>query len=408
MEPSGPAKSSSLNVHALEFKPRDLTAITNQPDPGNTSKEPCQGHTNADGVFNVCTTDEAAWEVPGPLPMIFQEDAIEFLSQWFPSYSVGALESVYEGCGYDLALAYDTLWEIEGELAQSSADTSQDTMMAASAFAPMDSGSPGAAGYNPTTHAPDRVQDIVVAPEAFPELGAQGPRGPTPTAQPPSQVSWASIASKQPSSSSTYRSTSSKTATREDDPGSRPLNRSKFSRDIPWVQTGTALSKQYKEARQEARDHARVRNAYFQQATLAFLSGNKALAKELADKGRAYNEQMATAHQVASKKLLSERRAKKEIVSLSGARMPLLDLHGLHVKEAIQVLQNELEQYQLDRYGGSGGGDGSQSMLVLVGTGHHTVGSNTPARLPGAVKSFLVDRGIKYQEVQPGTLKVNF
>ena len=90
----------------------------------------------------------------------------------------------------------------------------------------------------------------------------------------------------------------------------------------------------YQELRSEARDHARARNAFFQQATqglsrpdigalaaqliayqvsemfstlhtfdmvAAYLGGNKALAKELSAKGRWHNDQMKEAHQSACK-----------------------------------------------------------------------------------------------------------
>uniref|UniRef100_A0A7S3QUK7 DUF1771 domain-containing protein n=1 Tax=Dunaliella tertiolecta TaxID=3047 RepID=A0A7S3QUK7_DUNTE len=55
---------------------------------------------------------------------------------------------------------------------------------------------------------------------------------------------------------------------------------------IPWVETGDTVSKQYADARSEARDWCRLRNHCFQQATLAYCNGNKALAKELSIKGR--------------------------------------------------------------------------------------------------------------------------
>jgi plastocyanin len=50
---------------------------------------------------------------------------------------------------------------------------------------------------------------------------------------------------------------------------------SKDSEAVPWVETGTAVSQQYAAAREEASDHARLRNQCFQQATVAFLAGDK-------------------------------------------------------------------------------------------------------------------------------------
>ncbi len=53
----------------------------------------------------------------------------------------------------------------------------------------------------------------------------------------------------------------------------------------PRVVTGSAVTKQYQEARGSARDLARLRNMCFMQATQAYLVGNKALAKELGARG---------------------------------------------------------------------------------------------------------------------------
>ncbi|CAI7845796.1 unnamed protein product, partial [Closterium sp. NIES-53] len=56
----------------------------------------------------------------------------------------------------------------------------------------------------------------------------------------------------------------------------------------------------YGDMREEARDHARIRNACFEQATQAYLAGNKAAAKELSARGQWHNEQMKAAHAKAS------------------------------------------------------------------------------------------------------------
>ncbi|XP_065849617.1 polyadenylate-binding protein-interacting protein 7 isoform X2 [Euphorbia lathyris] len=63
-----------------------------------------------------------------------------------------------------------------------------------------------------------------------------------------------------------------------------------------WLETGEAVANMYSELREEARDHARLRNAYFEQARQAYLIGNKALAKELSVKGQLHNMHMKAAH----------------------------------------------------------------------------------------------------------------
>lgn len=81
----------------------------------------------------------------------------------------------------------------------------------------------------------------------------------------------------------------------------------------------------------------------------------------------------------------------------------LLDLHGLHVSEALKILGREIGQLQ---EGGQGKGRVPIRVHILVGTGHHTKGSRTPARLPVAVETFLQGEGLKYTKPDPGLLQL--
>ena len=53
-----------------------------------------------------------------------------------------------------------------------------------------------------------------------------------------------------------------------------------------------------------------------------------------------------------------------------------------------------------------GRGAPSQKMSVLVGTGHHTRGSRTPARLPAAVEEWLKAAQIPFSAPEPGVLEL--
>ena len=161
----------------------------------------------------------------------------------------------------------------------------------------------------------------------------------------------------------------------------------------PWVETGDAVSHMYATTREDAKGHLRARNMCFQQATQAYLSGNKALAKDLSRKGREHARLMAAAHANAAENIFRERNTG---VGGSGPRM--FDLHGLHVQEALSVLHRELGEC-------AARGDGVAH--VLVRTGHHTKGSRTPSRLPGAVAEYLAHRRVRFWEPQPGMLEVD-
>ena len=76
---------------------------------------------------------------------------------------------------------------------------------------------------------------------------------------------------------------------------------------------------------------------------------------------------------------------------------PMLDLHGLHVAEAINVLRRELPNFKA----------AGRVVHILVGTGHHTKERVGGARLPSAVAEYLQNERIRYWEPQPGMLEVN-
>ncbi|KAE8714053.1 Polyadenylate-binding protein-interacting protein 7 [Hibiscus syriacus] len=157
----------------------------------------------------------------------------------------------------------------------------------------------------------------------------------------------------------------------------------------------------YSELREEARDHARLRNAYFEQARQAFLIGNKTLAKELSVKGQMYNMHMKEAHGKAQESIYQHRNP----VPLENFRGQerMIDLHGLHVSEALHMLKHELSVLR----GTARAAAQLLQVYICVGTGHHTRGARNPARLPVAVQRYLLEEeGLDYTEPQPGLLRV--
>ncbi|XP_075506238.1 polyadenylate-binding protein-interacting protein 7-like [Primulina tabacum] len=179
----------------------------------------------------------------------------------------------------------------------------------------------------------------------------------------------------------------------------RLQNRGSAHASSVWLETGDAVASIYSETREEARDHARVRNSYFEQARQAYLIGNKALAKELSIKGQLHNMHMKAAHGKAQESIYRQRNPNAQ----SNGRERMIDLHGLHVNEAIHVLKREFAVMK-----NTARSEG-QCLLayICVGTGHHTRGSRTPARLPTAVQRYLLEEeGLVYSEPQPGLLRV--
>ncbi|XWS26492.1 hypothetical protein CRYUN_Cryun26dG0036800 [Craigia yunnanensis] len=168
-----------------------------------------------------------------------------------------------------------------------------------------------------------------------------------------------------------------------------------------WLETGDAVANLYSELREEARDHARLRNAYLEQAHQAFVIGNKALAKELSVKGQLHNMHMKAAHGKAQESIYRQRNPVPPENVRGQERM--IDLHGLHVSEAIHMLKHELSVLRST----ARAADQRLQVYICVGTGHHTRGSRTSARLPVAVQRYLLEEEcLDYTEPQPGLLRV--
>ena len=176
--------------------------------------------------------------------------------------------------------------------------------------------------------------------------------------------------------------------------------------DIQRFTTGTAMAVDYAEARAAARDLARLRNACFEQATAAFMSGNKALAKKLGAQGREYNRQMHEAHAQAAQELFDRRNRPSALWndgqggrsghSHSGT-IPIIDLHGLHAAEVRDILEERLEHLHAQ---------GREHVRIVVGVGKH---GKVPARLPETVRSILSESRhvASWKETYAGLLDVS-
>nr|KYP42894.1 NEDD4-binding protein 2 [Cajanus cajan] len=186
--------------------------------------------------------------------------------------------------------------------------------------------------------------------------------------------------------------------------GDRSQNRGSARAAPVWLETGEAVANMYSELREEARDHARLRNAYFEQARQAYLVGNKALAKELSVKGQLHNMHMKAAHGKAQESIYRQRNPVAPEMQANGrGHQRMIDLHGLHVSEAIHVLRHELSVLRTT----ARAAEQRLQVYICVGTGHHTRGSRTPARLPIAVQRYLLEEeGLDFTEPQPGLIRV--
>ncbi|XP_008782701.1 polyadenylate-binding protein-interacting protein 7-like [Phoenix dactylifera] len=170
-----------------------------------------------------------------------------------------------------------------------------------------------------------------------------------------------------------------------------------------WPETGEAVANMYSESREDGHDFAHLQNTYLEQARQAYQIGNKALAKELSLKGQLCNMQMKATHEKAKETIYRHRNPlSPEIQGCSLGQDPVIDLRGLHVTEAIHVLNRDLSMLRTSARSTRK----RLSVMVSVGTGHYAKGIRTPARLPAAVEQYLVEEGLPYTQPRPGLLRV--
>ncbi|CAN0089660.1 unnamed protein product [Pylaiella littoralis] len=168
-----------------------------------------------------------------------------------------------------------------------------------------------------------------------------------------------------------------------------------------WVSTGDAVAVQYEQARREAAELARARNKLFTSATEAFRRGGQgAIARDLARRGRELNSRMKEKHREAAREIFTSRNPGDQVFERR-----TMDLHGLHVSEAMEVLDREVAA--LAERGLSG-------VRILTGSGHHSKGPTNKARLIPAVENFCQARGYPVVKVPDqstghvGAVDINF
>ncbi|CAH0519615.1 unnamed protein product [Peronospora belbahrii] len=155
-----------------------------------------------------------------------------------------------------------------------------------------------------------------------------------------------------------------------------------------WVSTGQAVATQYLELREQAYEMACARNKCFMGATQAYRNGNKALAKGLSKQGHEYNAKMKHFHFLAASEIFESRNPPNQLYMDR-----LMDLHGLHVAEAVEFLTQMLPKLA---------DEGVDKIYVITGSGHHSKGPNGNVRLLPAVERFLVGEGYQFTPVADG------
>lgn len=295
------------------------------------------------------------------------ETVVQSLKWMFPSFSTRALTELYSSqCEKSLSKAIEAICAIEAEVEGA-------TLQQAS--------------QAPRPRPPPQV-DAKIDPDDFPALGSTT----SGNASYHSTPFALDFASKVKSSQPAHHTVPSRPAQ-----GQRPAHPARHIWEsephrYAKFETGAVVASQYEDHRGDARSYAIARNQLFEEATRAFLSGDKKLAKELGEKGRYYNMMMKECHSKAARAIYDSRNAE----SLSNSGRPIIDLHGLHVTEAQSLLGIALDGYK---------SKGNVTQVdVVVGEGKHSKSSYS--RLRHGVVQYLDMSGYKYKEQYAGMLTV--
>lgn len=139
----------------------------------------------------------------------------------------------------------------------------------------------------------------------------------------------------------------------------------------------------YNNLRAEAALHAKLRAENFQKAAHARSKKQWELASYYAQQGHMHTDKTKEANN----------RAAGFILTLNQDMSDTLDMHGLHVNEALEALKEKIATAQTGK-----------SVHVITGRGSHSKGRE--ARIKPAVLQFLRQNGYRFEETNAGMLKV--
>lgn len=183
-------------------------------------------------------------------PVVTADQAVGLLHTWYPTHSKLMLQQLYEACRYQLQDTINILAEMEAEQTAPMQHTAAPKIAAAKAS-------------KQAIHQQQDWPDLAAAAQAEP--------GRTEPNLVEGSSSWATIARKAASVPAAVAS--SKPGSRHPGQAVQSSGSQSAVQHVPWVTTGAAVSQAYTDARAEASDYARVRNACFHQATIAYLAG---------------------------------------------------------------------------------------------------------------------------------------
>ena len=156
---------------------------------------------------------------------------------------------------------------------------------------------------------------------------------------------------------------------------------------IPWSETGKKLNNEYRKLRAKATKYFKARKQYFELADQAYLRNDHAAAAKFSSLGHEYNDLGKRANREASQQIFNSRNQSMNKSTNKGETW--IDLHGLHVDESLEKLDEFMEKLEKEVYTGI--------VYVVTGTGNHS--SNSRAKIKPAIIDWLESWGYVWREM---------
>ncbi|KAL0476927.1 hypothetical protein AKO1_006482 [Acrasis kona] len=125
----------------------------------------------------------------------------------------------------------------------------------------------------------------------------------------------------------------------------------------------------------------------FEDAKSNFDSGNKEEAKNLSNAGKVHQENMHN----------YKKQCAKEVFEFLNSKFDdyVIDLHGQLVTEAMEFVSERIDKLH---------GKATQPLQIITGAGNHSDGGG--AKIKPAVVKYLLDKNLKFEQINNGTINV--
>lgn len=144
----------------------------------------------------------------------------------------------------------------------------------------------------------------------------------------------------------------------------------------------------YKEMMEEVDKHAKARGECFDKSKEAFANGDKALAKQLSDQGKAEGALMEEAREKGHERIFAYRN--------SHLKPSEIDLHGLQLEFAMKKAEQFVDNAKAK---------GISPILIITGAGNHSAKDKGPLIKP-EVQKMVKSKGYAFEEVNNGSISV--